>query len=110
MVNSNFIRRSLLRKHHLVRERDYELDCRRVDLAERLGYRIVLISRYSVIHEELKDERVMDAFGHQTDLKSISVISLPIIFHQLIVLMSLSIEPQIAEAPWLLFGSQIFVK
>ena len=59
VVNADLVRRAFLTEHDLPGEGDDKLYRRRVDLAERLGNRVVVLFRHLVIHEELQYKCVL---------------------------------------------------
>ena len=59
VIDSYLVRRSLLAEHDLAREGDNKLDCRRVNLTERAGDRVIVVRGDLIVHEKFEDERVL---------------------------------------------------
>lgn len=97
MVDSDFLRRALLRQHDLIGERDYQIDSCRVDLTKRWSYGIVELFRNGIIHEEFEYEGIVNALSVNAKFLSILVIRLVYKLYQLLLWMLLWAKPKLSE-------------
>ena len=97
MIDSDFLRRALLRQHDLVGERDYQIDSCRVDLTKWRSYGIVELFRNVIIHEKFKYEAIVNALCINAELLPVHVIRLVYKLYQLLLWMLLWAKPKLSE-------------
>ena len=100
VVDADLVRWAFLTEHDLLGEGDNELNGWRVDLAKRLGNRVVILTGHLVIHEELQDERVLLLENVDADYESTLIIRKFQRDCLVLLAISLSSGPKLTKFSW----------